>query len=256
MGHTSGTVNASEPTPVHPHLRGAYHPRVGHTGPGREPARPAAVHPHIRGAYVGVAEQQKPTPTVHPHIRGAYGISRPANTIPIGSSPHTWGIPIERVRYYERLRFIPTYVGYTARRRRSAWGLPVHPHIRGVYVDVQVLIVDGGRFIPTYVGYTTCGSQCALLDSVHPHIRGVYGTDAALLSFRLRFIPTYVGHTDEVLKLTETARFIPTYVGHTLSISPSSRISMVHPHLRGAYGWYLFIQIPSTRFIPTYVGHT
>ena len=131
-----------------------------------------------------------------------------------GSSPHTWGILQVMVMWQSLLRFIPTHVGHTSWLQRYKQTDAVHPHMRRAY-----------RFTAPF---------WASVPGSSPHAWGILRVRVAL-HVHPRFIPTYVGHTDEVLKLTETARFIPTYVGHTLSISPSSRISMVHPHTRGAY---------------------
>ena len=159
---------------------------------------------------------RRPTEPVHPHLRGAYcGRPRRFPARP-GSSPHTWGIPVDLGLCNGKLRFIPTYVGHTkvvvARKNESS----VHPHIRGAY--------------PSSV------TRTREKDGSSPHTWGIplhprMGTN------RARFIPTYVGHTVifprglvpchgssphtwgiqvPATRRLNTARFIPTYVGHTL----------------------------------------
>lgn len=105
---------------------------VGHTRPSRRPRRGAPVHPHIRGAY---------------------RVSSCILSAASGSSPHTWGIPMDIEQGLSRRRFIPTYVGYTGCSTCKKALFAVHPHIRGVYARAP-----GPLF----------------LCSVHPHIRGVY----------------------------------------------------------------------------------
>ena len=89
---------------------------VGHTIGGCGDGTIFAVHPHIRGAYVRWSQQPPvylrfiPTyvghilqahfntasRSVHPHIRGAYRCPLRGKSAIHGSSPHTWGIPLDR----------------------------------------------------------------------------------------------------------------------------------------------------------------
>ena len=71
--------------------------------------------------------------SVHPHIRGAYGAGDRKPLSDVGSSPHTWGIPLGADGASDSWRFIPTYVGHTDFVRRVAEEMAVHPHIRGAY---------------------------------------------------------------------------------------------------------------------------
>ena len=145
-GAYSACCGAGWLDPVHPHIRGAYQclrhqefrktgssphtwgiqavrelrraiqrfipTYVGHTPRRGFTASTISVHPHIRGAY---AQPLKClfNKTVHPHIRGAYkpGVGR--GVVPLGSSPHTWGIHTGQEVIFMRKRFIPTYVGHT-----------------------------------------------------------------------------------------------------------------------------------------------
>ena len=152
-------------------------------------------------------------------------------------------------------RFIPTYVGHTTERHfRNQIG-PVHPHIRGAYVEIEEVQ--------------------ELIFGSSPHTWGILG-QTYLQSFSVRFIPTYVGHT--------LVHGLPSFLG---PVHPHLRGAYalwggpqpppaVHPHLRGAYylmpsrsssaagssppTWgihscNMYCQ-QSARFIPTYVGHT
>ncbi len=187
VGHT-GVAEQQKPTPtVHPHIRGAYvAPAHGD--------EPRTVHPHIRGAYriavfvqavqVGSSphtwgirraagpatccERFIPTyvghtrgmtaaelaRTVHPHLRGAYNQRKNRRVSYPGSSPPTWGIPVQVIFYWDDGRFIPTYVGHTAENVQSPYGSPVHPHLRGAYNGFREKLTKIMRFIPTYVGHT------------------------------------------------------------------------------------------------------
>ena len=48
-----------------------------------------------------------------------------------GSSPHTWGTPLEKADALVKTRIIPTYVGNTTKPHRLGNGGADHPHIRG-----------------------------------------------------------------------------------------------------------------------------
>ena len=97
---------------------------------------------------------QEAMDAVHPHIRGAYLLRFHIMAPRFGSSPHTWGIPLEWSQRCFIQRFIPTYVGHTCPvpwahistfgSSPHTWGirlkglmqkssLSVHPHIRGAY---------------------------------------------------------------------------------------------------------------------------
>ena len=108
---------------------------VGHTRPRSRYHPHPPVHPHIRGAYacwrvlivpasrfiptyVGhttLCKCPSPLVAVHPHIRGAYLVTDNNGAAKVGSSPHTWGIQPEGCNVIIHRRFIPTYVGHTAK---------------------------------------------------------------------------------------------------------------------------------------------
>ena len=134
--------------------------------------------------------------------------------------------------------------------------LPVHPHIRGVYVEEPPHRQPPIRSIPTYVGFTASPEASTRPGPVHPHIRGVYGKTYCGIVRVHRSIPTYVGFTlwirsarlcfsgpsphtwglliDLIYQLLHV-RSIPTYVGFTSSESRVTKIPSVHPHIRGVY---------------------
>ena len=147
--------------------------------------------------YVGHTTHRSYYPhsrSVHPHIRGAYASQFRNQPTPLGSSPHTWGIPLFFGRICTLCRFIPTYVGHTAPPSGTLTASAVHPHIRGAYKpgfigwkpqngssphtwgipQVQGERNQAVRFIPTYVGHTRRRSVRAWASAVHPHIRGAY----------------------------------------------------------------------------------
>ncbi len=146
VGHTCATSRNLRNTSVHPHIRGAYGPLLPklqrHFGssPHTWGIRSAHLLQRFLGrfipTYVGHTQRVGCSllrPTVHPHIRGAYDVSARSRHRVCGSSPHTWGILSGRSGPTPCTRFIPTYVGHTARSDPPTVQRPVHPHIRGAY---------------------------------------------------------------------------------------------------------------------------
>ena len=76
---------------------------------------------------------------VHPHIRGAYFLFVLKSRTTAGSSPHTWGIRRGLPDLRPADRFIPTYVGHTAKMKVKHSSSTVHPHIRGAYISLSWL---------------------------------------------------------------------------------------------------------------------
>ena len=254
---------------VHPHIRGAYNVTVQQQGEqgGSSPhtwgiSRSGGGHnPHPRfiPTYVGhtlAARKSRKSSAVHPHIRGAYVPNAAISAASFGSSPHTWGIPVEPKKKLRWFRFIPTYVGHTCCSCPRYSQRSVHPHIRGAYASSSAWLHSAIGSSPHTWGIQRVEDLRGLPAGVHPHIRGAYAmkdTD--------QFVP---------------ARFIPTYVGHTMVPSAIFFTLPVHPHIRGAYKPTRNKQRPprgssphtwgirhgvggvggAPRFIPTYVGHT
>ena len=112
--------------------------------------------------------------TVHPHIRGAYFQGAVGQLHALGSSPHTWGIPLDLTRQQFSGRFIPTYVGHTKFLTVLSAQFAVHPHIRGAYCCIfkSEIITDGSSPHTWGIRMRPVGSVPA--PPVHPHIRGAY----------------------------------------------------------------------------------
>ena len=147
VGHTLPFWPKIQISSVHPHIRGAYldTETIGLDGAGSSPHTWGILSVHVG---LGVHNRFIPTYvghtggaifimssiTVHPHIRGAYFRYSVSNIGGGGSSPHTWGIPVQRTGSRQDGRFIPTYVGHTVVRFGVAGLHGVHPHIRGAYL--------------------------------------------------------------------------------------------------------------------------
>ena len=175
----------------------------------------------------------RPSP-VHPHARGERAILSDQICRRVGSSPRTWGTPLEPHTQLAVHRFIPTHVGNAPFRALRSPRSTVHPHARGerfawVLVEEPVAgssprtwgtLQRGGRrnvaerFIPTHVGNAAPAASALRCTAVHPHARGerfrcwngrtffdgssprTWGTHGGLAGARRvgRFIPTHVGN--------------------------------------------------------------
>ena len=172
-----------------------------------------------------------------------------------GSSPRVWGILLHVANRGLRERFIPTRVGNTRRRTRSAYGQTVHPHACGEY-DVHAgspgLVVGSSprvwgiqprrtqkaeprRFIPTRVGNTARGCPPRCGRTVHPHACGEYFFMSRTGDYENGSSPRVWGIRGEELDLPTDKRFIPTRVGNTMYMPDPQGWSSVHPHACGEY---------------------
>ena len=126
VGHTTSSSTNEHMLTVHPHIRGAYRlarcmqalyswfipTYVGHTALSTQALCAVRFIPTYVG-HTSSFESSMVINSVHPHIRGAYDVLPTTLRRHLGSSPHTWGIPIFS-RLPKRIqRFIPTYVGHT-----------------------------------------------------------------------------------------------------------------------------------------------
>ena len=150
VGNTSHSLVLPHPSSVHPHMRGEYLIAASSfwTVSGSPPHAWGILE--IRLAVV-LCQRFTPTcvgntsgggcgwtePAVHPHMRGEYAIPSewPRYFGMDGSPPHAWGIhPLQRILLGQD-RFTPTCVGNTGMSQAFISAYPVHPHMRGEYVN-------------------------------------------------------------------------------------------------------------------------
>ena len=160
MGHTWSACRNHQPPSVHPHMRGAYagirhhvgrHRRfiptcVGHTSRSFSRAARRSVHPHMRGAYrhqsaaAVRAGRFIPTCVGHTSLRACPRISSS------GSSPHAWGIRMQKSFSMGVNSVHPHMRGaYAWSLRTTAMVWTVHPHMRGAYTRKNVVFTP---FLP------------------------------------------------------------------------------------------------------------
>ena len=287
VGHTPPAATWQLTWTVHPHLRGAYTERQArlHAANGSSPptwgirARKFVDQTIDRfiPTYVGhTAECQLDARrgAVHPHLRGAYRLTVCTHFVQHRFIPtyvgHTENSKIKKSR---ETRFIPTYVGHTPGWNSPGRRYPVHPHLRGAYLQNHVIYHKSSgsspptwgipvkivpnfyrpRFIPTYVGHTPPRPVLALLGAVHPHLRGAYEVPDMQGRESIGSSPPTWGILSRMNPDQWKLRFIPTYVGHTICELTEERTEPVHPHLRGAYmSFVLGFAIPIGSSPPTW----
>ena len=172
-----------------------------------------------------------------------------------GSSPRAWGTPEPSERSAGSVRFIPTRVGNTPRRRSGRGSFPVHPHARGEhrYQSGTTRTITGSsprawgtrlhrqsrgggrRFIPTRVGNTHPDDLPPNFPAVHPHARGEHPRRRALRSSNFGSSPRAWGTLRRQRLRSSFSRFIPTRVGNTFPRTAWWVVHPVHPHARGEH---------------------
>ena len=194
-----------------------------------------------------------PRPPVHPHARGERFQRRHNVALDYGSSPRSWGTPVEIAEADADGRFIPTLVGNAVASTRRPGRSPVHPHARGERARMAAYSsrcsgssprswgtrrdvarrARVGRFIPTLVGNAPYGASQAPRKPVHPHARGERNRRGINSAAVLGSSPRSWG-TQRVLQgLAGGDRFIPTLVGNAGGRRDQCRFLTVHPHARG-----------------------
>src|SRR5699024_723981 len=199
-------AHRSEPSPVHPHVRGACGPMGGDAYYGYGPSPRAwgllEISATEWGALRSIPTCVGPAHTfhssyqarsVHPHVRGACVHVVQLGVLVDGPSPRAWGLRAGTRRWCRRRRSIPTCVGPAFLDEARVAAGPVHPHVRGACQGHRVQ------------GRSVCGPS--------PRAWGLPGGVPAR---------------------TDPARSIPTCVGPAGAPTPSWSASTVHPHVRGA----------------------
>ena len=211
-------------------------------------------------------------------MRGAdvYGYVQRGNGA--GSSPHAWGRYLRETGEHTARSVHPHMRGADARAVRRAGHHPaVHPHMRGADGWRWFCIRHQIRFIPTCVGQIKpAEGNGKELRGSSPHAWGRFRNPSIDLDIEQRFIPTCVGQMGWVHKDTGRRRGSSPHAWgrwRMYSSAPFSNtgssphawgrfsLSMmippsrpVHPHMRGADGFYQVEFSKARRFIPTCVG--
>ena len=234
--------------------------------------------------------------SVHPHVRGEYHFRETPSVLVVGSSPRAWGIREDTEENRIMFRFIPTCVGNTLHDIAPGRQCTVHPHMRGEYGNLAVVVaaLPGSsphawgiphwsasgrwtlRFIPTCVGNTAAKKATCPWSAVHPHMRGEYPPPAARDIEAVGSSPHAWGIRRSCGWWWRWWRFIPTCVGNTYKEDNKNNGYSVHPHMRGEYlrldmrgdvlvgssphAWGIRLSYIDAhieiRFIPTCVGNT
>ena len=146
-----------------------------------------------------------------------------------------WGTCSRPCERKQKIRFIPTHVGYIHTALLPVARLTVHPHACGVHVTHHNKAHAAAGSSPRMWG--TCQGQNLpqRLSTVHPHACGVHPNVFKSFISKLGSSPRMWGTSLFADCNILRARFIPTHVGYIESAS------------RGGGGY--------SRFIPTHVGY-
>ena len=187
VGITMAQLQSEDVGTVHPHVRGDHIDTVesstnSYGSPPRAWGSQRRRHHRFFArrftpTCVGITPRQRfvcITSSVHPHVRGDHASAGRRKGRGGGSPPRAWGSPRLPPSAKVVSRFTPTCVGITSLRCSGAWMKPVHPHVRGDHVDLDIALghkdgspprawgsrsavcdpSDTARFTPTCVGIT------------------------------------------------------------------------------------------------------
>ncbi len=187
VGNTSCQHRAACLLPVHPHACGEHanvsdlsglgigsSPRMWgtHVYP-ISPSRPYRFIPtHVGNTHIPAINIT--TCSVHPHACGEHLLGGGEGDASHGSSPRMWGTPLSGEYPPSGSRFIPTHVGNTGIKTRTAALNSVHPHACGEHKACMQVIAS------------KVGSSPRMWGTLHHVVRHILGN---------RFIPTHVGNT-------------------------------------------------------------
>ena len=172
-----------------PHTRGAHDPV-------EVDVHAVRIIPAYAGSTVGRRWRRRWRPD-HPRIRGEHQHPKLPEVNPAGSSPHTRGALIDRLRDEIADRIIPAYAGSTSPAPAGQGPAPDHPRIRGEHVvRTPEEAARGGssphtrgaplrpvpeslcrRIIPAYAGSTARAMSRQVAPWDHPRIRGEHQAD-------------------------------------------------------------------------------
>src|SRR5699024_1200734 len=110
------------------------------------PARPGVLAERSIPTCVGLGgpcRRRRRTKPVHPHVRGAWRTCDSNTTTSPGPSPRAWGLAPCFLFAELDLRSIPTCGGLGTAGRPARPRPPVHPHVRGAWLDVAVPLAHG-----------------------------------------------------------------------------------------------------------------
>ena len=265
-GNAATARICSCPEPVHPRMRGersvvAMDVKLenGSSPHARgTPIRPAVLvgQPRFIPACAGNAggarnaHRQRP---VHPRMRGERSMDATEKQRENGSSPHARGTHLAEDDRADEDRFIPACAGNARKKGLLIFYLPVHPRMRGerrgrpCQESLGVgssphargtpprhpCDTHGHRFIPACAGNARAWTWAKRSHPVHPRMRGERPPDPSSLMNVAGSSPHARGTQDSGQFGGHAGRFIPACAGNAHWPTCSSRISAVHPRMRG-----------------------
>ena len=191
----------------------------------------------------------------HPRTRGVYGTGRRFAGGPLGSSPHTRGLPYGRRGRLVGRGIIPAHAGFTVPVSVRGAGCGDHPRTRGVYGGVHLqgagaagssphtrgLLGDGDgghfglRIIPAHAGFTTSAWRSSRAWRDHPRTRGVYARPVEQPPLPTGSSPHTRGLQEAAVASKAVGGIIPAHAGFTSARAFIAWMRADHPRTRGVY---------------------
>ena len=251
-----------------PRIRGEHRSTAGTTASRRGSS------PHTRGApgwrlalvlgvgiipaYAGSTRPTKSSrsaPMDHPRIRGEHPGIPSHSRVPFGSSPHTRGAPLGKIKLGEYTRIIPAYAGSTSVRHSNSVSFRDHPRIRGEHTHAAAIEATRpgssphtrgarlhqarprgpGRIIPAYAGSTRESISRGPGGGDHPRIRGEHIGAAAHQVKITGSSPHTRGARHGAFVDPFLLGIIPAYAGSTSRASSGVIPVWDHPRIRGEH---------------------
>ena len=173
---------------------------------------------------------------VHPHVHGELGPKVQTAPPVIGSSPRAWGTPYLHAQPRVVLRFIPTCMGNSLPGCLRWHRRPVHPHVHGELLTLQVgadsvtgssprawgtprvycVPDEQDRFIPTCMGNSRRIVAGETIRTVHPHVHGELRNAEFHDPRTIGSSPRAWGTHGRYEGIHRRDRFIPTCMGNSV----------------------------------------
>ena len=154
---------------------------------------------------------------------------------PTGSSPHTRGARLDRLRVEDAVRIIPAYAGSTVPEQPDECLLEgSSPHTRGAPPS-GVAEMTASRIIPAYAGSTGTKTRTRSWPQDHPRIRGEHVPDVHGRHRRAGSSPHTRGAPFAPSLPLAARGIIPAYAGSTGLCNLGPEAKPDHPRIRGEH---------------------
>ena len=185
--------------------------------------------------------------------------------MPLGSPPHSRGIPLPVLTEWSLARLTPAFAGNTSGTRSLVSAAGAHPRIRGEYstgyqtiftpmgspphsrgIPVHLLaLIFRERLTPAFAGNTPPRAVRSCLRRAHPRIRGEYRSTISIWAAPPGSPPHSRGIQGRRSQAPRARRLTPAFAGNTRSLRSISLRVAAHPRIRGEYPRFFSISTRS-----------